>query len=371
MLLSPMAQENRRWRLKFEHTAPTMISITEADGVKKAYWYTRYTVINDTERNIPWMVQIRLVIDKVKEGVPESKVPEVFYQATIPEGYDKAEYLGNLQTYYDTDLPAVKQEILRQLQIYPRLTPQEKTVLDLLDNKKAKSAFEVMKKAGLSYYETRNILDRLVIQNLALPEAILGSTTFMEGKTDHAIFLIYGLPTQIKIGETVNGWQLFSFTSNRAIMKKQNVLYTLSQGMLLESTYIKSDKLPFERDDHLVSRDEALGVYKGRVAKDGAKQHEFRPAVIPKHSRIEGIAIFCDVSTEADFMGIVVSGLVDPIIRRNRKVWVENEVLLCGYSRFSSDFQHHQTKLLYQKSEVLSIKELKTSPKKPPEMREE
>ncbi len=358
IIIASMVQaQGKRWRLKFEHTAPEMITIIEPDGMKKNYWYFRYKLTNDTDRDIKEChLQIRLVIDKNAPGVLERDVPNIFYQAQFPEGVNKSQYLKNLQTFYDTDLPLVKQEILTRLGIYPKLSIEEKKVLSLLEDKTPKSPMDLMKKAKMSYQELRTILDGLVIKNLAIPEEVQGSSTFIEGKNGNAIFLIYNQENTIRMGETINGWQIISCTENRVTLKKNNILNTLSQGMLVESSYTKSGKIQFERDPYLVSAANVRGVYKGKLLGSGEKKYDFKGHVIPKNSAQEGIAIFASVPVRTDFMAIVVNGLVDPIVGRKGKLFIEEEVWMAGYQCINHILEKKIVPL-YQRWEILSSRE--------------
>ena len=107
--------KSKRWRLKYQGEMPRTLTITYPDGIKKTYWYIKYKIINDHDRDIPWMVNIRIIIDKPQEGIAESKLPGMLYNAEIPDGVDKEEYIKNLMTYYDVDLPIAKRQILDQL----------------------------------------------------------------------------------------------------------------------------------------------------------------------------------------------------------------------------------------------------------------
>lgn len=88
-----------RWRLNFKMLGnPESIIVTDPSGKREAYWYFLYEIVNDSGRRIPWRGDLRLVIDKTREGVAEIKVPGLFNEATIPEEKEGSYYLLIIET---------------------------------------------------------------------------------------------------------------------------------------------------------------------------------------------------------------------------------------------------------------------------------
>lgn len=244
---------SRRWRLKFENSAPATCMVKLPDGSQRRYWYILYKVTNDMDRDIPWMVNIKFVIDKVKRGVVEADVPEVFYKATIPASVtDKAKYLDSLETYYDTDLPLVKQQILRNLKLTSKLSAIEEKILAALKERSISSIdqdydyiniMELRKKTGLSYQELDEYLNKLIIKNLVISKETFGQCTFLGTKDRKtAQFMIFNEIRDLKVGDKVNKWDLVSFTPTRAILKQDDVEKTVSKGMGVEYLYKATGK---------------------------------------------------------------------------------------------------------------------------------
>ena len=361
---------SRRWRLKFENDAPKSIMVTDPGGEKKLYWYIRYKVINNSQRDIRWMINMKLVIDKPKAGITESQVPGIFYQAKIPDGSNKEEYLNNLQAYYDSDLSIVKRFIMKKLGIYPELTKVERKILAALDEKIPLSVMDIKKKIGLSYQEIESNLIRLVVNNMAISQEMPGNSTFLEGKSSYALFVIYDQNSEVRIGETVNGWKLISFSKTQAVLQKEDCIKVLTMGNTMEYRYLKTGKIFSGRDIPMATGISAQGVYQGRSSvkqpypKGKTTQgvsYKFKNAVIPAKSTHHGLAIFSDISPEMDYMALVVTGLTDPIVKRNRKVYIENEALIDAYMKPGDEFHTHQNPIvhLYRKWIVLSNREIK------------
>ncbi|NUM34084.1 MAG: hypothetical protein HUU50_06050 [Candidatus Brocadiae bacterium] len=352
--------KSTRWRLKFENSDPKSITITEPNGEKKVYWYIQYKVMNNTEREIPWMLHIRMVIDKAKEGVQESKVPGLFYEAKLPDE-NKEEYLNNLQSYYDTDFPVVRKEILRHLKLYPELSANDKAILSALSTTQPKDIMDIMKDCGLSYIQIEQRLNDLVVQNLAISQEIIGKSLFMGAKGKHALFLVHDQESSVKVGETINGWELVSFSHDKAIIKKNDILKTLAKGTAVDYLYLKTDKILMERDSPIVSGVSARGSYKGLMDEQSGKTYHFKKASIAPKSVVHGLAIFSNVSREMDFMGIVVSGLVDPIAKKNKKTYLENLVLISAYKKPGDSYGNDVSPVtpLYRREVILNSKEVK------------
>jgi hypothetical protein len=370
-LYADKAYKSKRWRLKFEGDAPTPITITHPDGKKETYWYVRYKVINETERDIPWMINVKLVIDKPAEAVTETKVPELFYNGEIPSGQDKEEYLKNLKSYYDTNFSVVKKAICDHLRLHPQLSKQENAVLSALHENTPKTVFQIMGEVGLSYEETESCLTNLVVNNLSISQEIKENPIFARATIQKAIFLVNDEKTPNKTvelslspGDKIADWEVVSFTRNRVVMKKKDVITTFAKGATIEYLYSKVGKIFIQRDFPHVTGMGAKGTYKGRVSVEespGSKQHIFEKTVIPQKSIRYGLAIFSDVSAEMDYMGVVVTGLVDPIFRRKDKIYVENEAFICAYKRPGDEFGNDREPIarLYEKWMVLSLKEVK------------
>ncbi len=353
--------KSTRWRLKFENSEPKTITVSEPDGEKKVYWYIHYKVTNSTERDIPWMLHIRMVIDKAKEGVQESKIPGLFYEAKLPEE-NKEEYLNNLQTYYDTDMPVVRKEILTHLRLYPEVSKNDKAILNALSTSQSKDIMDIMKECDLTYAQIEQRLNDLVIQNLVVSQETLGRCVFIGTKGKKALFLVHDQESSAQVGESINGWEIVSFSQNQVMLKKNDVLKTLASGNAIEYLYLKTDKILMERDFPIVSGMSARGTYKGLLLEEkSGKIYDFKKAIIPSKSVVHGLAIFSHVSKEMDFMGIVVSGLVDPIVKRNRKVYLENSVLIAAYKKPGDSFGNHVSPItpLYRRDVILSTKEIK------------
>lgn len=352
--------KSKRWRLKFENTAPKSITITEADGVKKTYWFIQYKVSNNTEKDIPWRITIKCVIDQPKEGVAVSQVPGIFYEGRIPEG-NKEEYLNNLQAYFDMDLPLVKKAILSHLKLYPKLTAEEKKLRALL-TETPKSAMELKQEAGLSYEETESILNNLVVKNLALSQEIEGRSIFLGTKNKLAIFQSYEKENEAKVGDSINDWKIVSINPKEVILQKENVLKSVPRGSTVEFLYSKHDKIIMEQDEPVVTGISAKGTYDGMIvgADKKQKRYEFKNRMIAKNSVVHGLAIFSDVSPDMDFMAIVVTGLVDPVAKRNQKIYIENEVLIDAYRHGKNREEDSSAELIpiYRKEEILSSKSL-------------
>lgn len=362
-LFAQKRYQSRRWRLDFESDPPKSITIVQPDGKKDIYWYVRYKIINNTPRNIPWMFNIKLVIDKVREGVAIGKVPEVFFNATFPAGVNKEQYMKNLRAYYDVNLPVVKKEILSRLKLYPRFSKNTKAVLSALDSNTPKDVISIMEEVGLSYEETETCLNRLVVNNLAISQEAKGNPIFVRGTLGHTLFIVNDKEVKAKAGDKIAGWTIVSFDRNRVVMKKGDVITSFCKGSTIEYLYAKTLKRVVERDTIYFTGMDAKGTYKGRIPKKEVKKGKkylFETNVIPKKSIRHGIAIFSNVSEEMDFMAIVVSGLVDPIVKRNRKVYVENEVMMVAYKRLGDEYHSDRDTMvhLYKKNEVLSTYEL-------------
>lgn len=368
---------SRRWRLKFENSAPATCMVKLPDGSQRRYWYILYKVTNDMDRDIPWMVNIKFVIDKVKRGVVEADVPEVFYKATIPASVtDKAKYLDSLETYYDTDLPLVKQQILRNLKLTSKLSAIEEKILAALKERSISSIdqdydyiniMELRKKTGLSYQELDEYLNKLIIKNLVISKETFGQCTFLGAKDRKtAQFMIFNEIRDLKVGDKVNKWDLVSFTPTRAILKQDDVEKTVSKGMGVEYLYKATGKFVMKGEFNRESGMTARGVYKGKVT-DGSKKYNFVRRMIPKRSSIEGLAIFSDVSSEMDFCAIVVSGLVDPIVRKDRKLYAQKEIFLNAYEQPGDAFNNNYTpiKPLYKKWITIESKEFNKPEPKP------
>lgn len=413
-----------RWRLKFEMVEnPQNITLTEPDGKKNMYWYFRYRIINDTEQNIPWMVNIKVLIDRTREGIAEAQVPGLFYQAQIPENLDKEVYLSRLKAYYDFDLPLVKRAIYARLHLYPKLSEKERGVLNALSSEKMKSVEEIMKEVELSYVEAESILNSLVISNLAISQEAAGSPTLLRIGHQGASFLENNKEVVKPLGSIIAGWNIVALSPLQVSLQKDNVITSIGIGNTLEYLYQKTDKTFAERDLNYSSGMSTKGLYKGRsghlltridaenaiftkngkeittkvgdtlsgwqiesiaadaiVMKKGEKTtnlgigkileyqetmpdaevYLFEKRFIPKKSVHHGLAIFEDFSSEMDFMAVVVSGLVDPIVRRRGKVYKENEALMIGYTQGLSDEEAGQDiRQLYLKWVILSSKEIK------------
>lgn len=351
---------SRRWRLKFESDPPKPILIKEPDGKQTLYWYVRYKVTNAMSREVPWMVNIKIVIDKTRPGVPESQVPGVFHQATIPEEADKEQYLNSLQTYYDVNLPIVRQEIMKQLNLYPALSKNEQMVMDVLELENPKSIFTMMKQIKLSYDEIESALLALISRNLVISQEAHGDPSFIKVTSKGAIFYQNGETFALRVGEAVYDWKLLSFDKKQVVMQKGDVVTSFYPGASLEYNYSKSEKTIATRDPFYTSGMEAKGFYLGRSTNKDRK-FRFRHAVIPAKSTHHGVAIFHDISREMDFMAVVVTGLADPVVRRTGKIYVKNEALLIAYQRLGDEFYSYQDTIsfLYQKQIVLSFKEIK------------
>lgn len=366
-----LAQKNDntsgRWRLKFDlQEAPKPIIIDDGDGQKNVYWYCRYQITNDTERDIPWMISIKIVVDKTREGVSESQVPGLFYRAEIPEEagdkkVDREAYVNQLRAYHDTDFLIVKKQIMEQLRLYPALNEKEKAVLAALEAEKAKAIEEIMKQTNLSYAETENALLNLVMRNLVMSQETTGNPIFFGSNAQGAIFSENNQEAIKKPGDKVAGWELLAIDKDTVMMKKDDVVTKFGKGSTLEFLYIKTNRHFVEKDMHYTSGMASRGVYKGLASADpeASKRFAFQHNVIPKKSVRHGLAIFQDISPQMDFMAIVVSGLVDPLVRRQGKIYLENEVFMIGYSKGRDETSGTQESLtqLYQRWIVLSSKE--------------
>ena len=365
------AYKSKRWRLKYQGEMPRTIAITYPDGTKKTYWYIKYKIINNHDRDIPWMVNLRIIIDKPREGVPESKLPGMFFNAEITANRDKEEYIKNLMTYYDVDLPIAKKEIFEKLGLHPRLSKNEKAIVACLDNKKAKTIMEIMSQAGISYEQAQQALTRLVVNNLVISQEVERNPVFVKGSLQYATFWINDEKlankvneVQAKVGDVIAGWEVLDFDRNRVVMKKNDIVTSFSRGSTLEYLYLKTDKSFVEEDVRYVSGMAAKGTYKGRMYGSGSKKgqrYAFENAMIPKKSVRHGLAIFQNISPEMDFMAVVVTGLVDPIVRRDGLIYIENEVYMCGYKRPGDAYYSNSTPLtpLYQKWMVISTRPVK------------
>lgn len=359
---------SRRWRLKFENSAPATCIVKLPDGSQRKYWYVLYKVTNDMNRDIPWMINIKLVIDKVKRGVVEADVPEVFHKATIPASViDKAKYLDSLETYYDTDLPLVKQQILHDLRLTSKLSNIEEKILATLKEKGLSSIMVLREATGLSYQELDEYLNKLVIKNLVISQETFGQCTFLGAKDRKtAQFMIFNEIRDLKVGDKINKWDLISFTPKRATLKQDDVEKTISTGMGVEYLYEATGKFMMKGEFTRESGMTARGTYKGKVT-DGTKKYNFIRRMIPKNSSVEGLAIFSDVSPEMDFCAIVVSGLVDPIVRKDRKLYAEKEIFLNAYEQPGDAFNNNYTpiKPLYKKWIIIDRKEVNKPAPKP------
>ncbi len=349
-----------RWRLEFKNDVPKEIILTEPDGTKRVYWYFRYTVRNNTDRDISYMVKIKMVIDKTKPGIPTSQVPQIFANAKIPSTVaDKKEYIESLQTYHDIDLPIVKNKIMESLRLYPKLSEKERAVWSVVSNTEAASVFQVMETTSLSYVEAESTLNRLTVKNLMISQEVDGNPTFVGSKKNEAFFWLNDDEVVRKAGEEIAGWEVVSFDKNSVVLKKNGIQNYLRVGSGLEYLYTKTDKALFERDDSYLAGFATLGNYKGRNAEGDGPKYEFKRNMIKKNSSLQGIAIFSNPSPETDFMAIVVSGLIDPIVQRYNIVYAYNEVAMFGYRRVGGDEFSTQSESLvplYRKWEVLATK---------------
>ena len=356
-----------RWRLKFELLdTPRPITLQDNEGQKQVFWYFRYQVVNDTERDIPWMVSVRVVVDKTREGVAEGLVPGLFYHAEIPEEIadkkvDKEEYINRLRTYYDIDLPLVKKEIMDVLQLHPKLQERDKNILAALDAEKPKSIEEIAKATALSPSEVEAALIFLVINNLALSQEAPGNLMFLGDSPQGAMFLENGQEVAKKAGEKIGDWDVISYTGTQVMLKKGDEIMPFLKGSNLDYLYIKTQKAMVERDTNYLSGMAAKGVYKGRYAGEQAtadKVHQFQSATIPKKSIRHGLAIFQDLAQDMDFMAVVVTGLVDPLVRRKGQINLESEVYMIGYAKGGGEAAQEEMLVpLYQRWTILGSKE--------------
>lgn len=359
------SQKSRRWRLDFQMLEkPTRIVITEPDGIEETYWYFRYIVRNDTNRDIKYSINIKMLIDKPAPGVTEDKIPELFYNAKIPHGTkDKEAYINFLRKYYDTDFPAVKEAVYKKLRLHPILNNNQKKVWNVLADQYPRSVSDIMKDVNLSHSETETALESLISRNLAIASGLGGSPTFLGSKISYANFSIDGFTISKKKGEIFSGWEIISFSKNNVILKKNDIIKKITKGSVIEYKYSKSNKTPFEKTQYYHSGIDAKGRYRGRNKEN---IHQFKKNIIEKKSSHRGIAIFYGVSPETDFMAILVSGLVNPIVKRYKNVTIQNEVLMMGYKIPGDELSIHQTQLeaVYKKWEILSTRLLRTYQKK-------
>ena len=140
-------------------------------------------------------------------------------------------------------------------------------------------------------------------------------------------------------------------------MSKQGVVTSFYKGATLEYLYSATGKIFYEHDLQYNGGMDIRGRYEGLKIdpKTNNIHYVFKNAVIPKNSVRHGIAIFSNISPAADFIAIVVSGLVDPLVRRKNKVFIENEVLMIGYQRPGDEFYNSPNVLtpLYTKRSIL------------------
>ncbi|HNZ67040.1 MAG TPA: hypothetical protein PKM32_06680, partial [Planctomycetota bacterium] len=350
---------SRRWRLKFECSNPDSCNVVFPDGTQKKYWYVMYKVRNEMDRDIPWFINIRFIIDKTKKGIPESKVPELFYKGIIPENVDKAKYIDSLRSYSDIDLPLVRRQILKNLKITPKLHPIQEKLLDVLTEHGPSTIDKLIQKTKLSYQEIEEHITKLVINNLAISQETFGSCSFMYGKGDVGYFLVHNQERPVKIGEKLNDWELVSVTNNRALVRQGKNEKVLSQGMGLAYIYSATGKFIFPGNFQQNSGMSTKGIFKGRHRK-GDRKYNFEKRIIAKNSTVEGLAIFSDVSPEMDYCAVVVSGLVDPIVRRNKKLYAERELFISAYEQPGDAFHSNLVpiKPLYKKWVIVSTKEI-------------
>lgn len=357
-------KKSRRWRLDFEMLEkPTRIIVTEPDGIQNVYWYFRYIVRNDTDRDINYSINIKLVIDKPAPGVTENKVPELFYNAKIPYSVEnKEKYITFLQKYYDTDFPIAKEAIYKKLGLHPVLTETETKVLGVLGDQFTRSTFDISKEINLSYVQVEGALENLLAKNLIIGSEIDGSPTFLNSGLTYANFRIDNFEVTKRKGETLSGWEIVSFAKGAVIIKKGDVVKKVTSGSVIEYRYSRSNKSPFEKTQYYHAGMGAKGSYLGRKEGDDKQKYRFKRDVIKKNSSRRGIAIFYGVSPETDFMAVVISGLVNPIVRRYKVVTAHNEVLMVGYKIPGDELSIHRKQLvpLYKKWEVLSTRVVRT-----------
>ncbi|BBM87400.1 hypothetical protein [Candidatus Uabimicrobium amorphum] len=360
-------KKSRRWRLDFEMLEkPTRIIVTEPDGIQNVYWYFRYIVRNDTNQDINYSINIKLVVDKPAPGVTENKVPELFHNAKIPYDIEnKEKYINSLQKYYDTDFPIAKEAIYQELGLHPILTDEEKKVLSVLGDQFTRSAIDISKEVKLPYTKVETALESLLAKNLIIGSELDGRPTFLNSGLTYANFVIDNVEVTKKKGETISGWEIVSFAKGAVIIKKEDVVKKVTSGSVIEYRYSKSNKSPFEKTQYYYAGMNGKGSYLGRQESED-KKYRFKRDVIKKGSSRRGIAIFYGVSPETDFMAIVVSGLVNPIVRRYKLVTARNEVLMIGYKIPGDELSIHRKQLqpLYKKWEVLSTRVVRTYEKK-------
>ena len=310
-------KKSRRWRLDFEMLEkPTRIIVTEPDGIQNVYWYFRYIVRNDTDQDINYSINIKLVVDKPAPGVTENKVPQLFHNAKIPfDVEDKEKYINSLQKYYDTDFPIAKEAIYQDLGLHPVLTNDEKKVLSVLGDQFTRSAIDISKEVKLPYTTVDTALESLLAKNLIIGSELDGRPTFLNSGITYANFSIDNVEVTKKKGDTISGWEVISFAKGAVIIKKEDVVKKVTGGSVIEYRYSRSNKSPFEKTQYYYAGMNGKGSYLGRQESED-KKYRFKRDVIKKGSSRRGIAIFYGVSPETDFMAVVVSGLVNPIVRR-------------------------------------------------------
>ena len=230
---------------------------------------------------------------------------------------------------------------------------------------------DIMAQAGISYEQAQQALTKLVVNNLAMSQEVERNPIFVKGTLQHATFWINDEKIsdkvneiQAKTGDVIAGWELLNFDRNRVVMKKNDIVTSFSRGATLEYLYLKTDKSFVEEDVRYVSGMAAKGTYKGRMFGNGSKKgkrYTFESAVIPKKSVRHGLAIFQEISPEMDFMAVMVTGLVDPIVRRDGLIYVENEAYMYGYKRPGDAYYSDRAPLtpLYQKWLVVSTRPIK------------
>jgi hypothetical protein len=233
----------------------------------------------------------------------------------------------------------------------------------VLDPEKPKDVEQIMKEANLGYPEVEMALVNLVINNLAISQEIESNPTFIDVKPQGPVFLENNQEVTKKVGETIAGWELLSYSQDVAVMKKNDIITTFAKGSTLEYLYVKTHKEPVERDLTYLCGMSSQGVYKGRVKAEpnaGEKLYSFQNVVIPKKTIRYGLAIFQDIAQEMDFMAIVVSGLVDPLVRRKGQLYVENEAFMIGYAKVKEENSPEEVlNPLYQRWVILSSRESK------------
>ena len=206
-----------------------------------------------------------------------------------------------------------------------------------------------------------------VIKNLVISQETFGQCTFLGAKDRKtAQFMIFNEIRDLKVGDKINKWDLVSFTPTRATIKQDDVEKTISTGMGVEYLYEATGKFMMKGEFNRESGMTARGSYKGKVT-DGTRKYNFVRRMIAKRSSVEGLAIFSDVSPEMDFCAVIVSGLVDPIVRKERKLYAEKEIFLNAYEQPGDAFNNNYTpiKPLYKKWIIIDRREVNKPAPKP------